>query len=227
VILILSLFLFVLFCSAHISELNPSDALKKLYEGNMHYVKGQLDHPHEDGVRRKKTTSEGQHPFATIVSCSDSRVSIAHIFDVGVGDIFNIRVAGNLSGVDQIASVEYAVEHLGTPILVILGHTHCGAIAATVSGAKVHGSLQLLLDKIQPAIHRVKGGKPGLPPDEFISEVTKENVWHVIEDMIIKSPEIKEKLKSGKLGVVGAVYDIESGAVTWMGAHPDQTKLIE
>lgn len=226
-IFILSLFLFGVFCFAHINELNPNDALKKLYEGNVRFVKGQLDHPHGDGVRRKETTSEGQHPFATVVSCSDSRISIAHIFDVGVGDIFSIRVAGNLSGVDQIASVEYAVEHLGTPILVILGHTHCGAVAAAVSGAKVHGSLPWLLDKIQPAICKVKENNPGLLPDEFGSAVIKENVWHVIEDMIVKSPEIKGKLKAGKLGVVGAIYDIESGAVAWMGAHPDQAELLK
>jgi carbonic anhydrase len=227
VIFILSLFLFGVFCFAHISELNPNDALKKLYEGNVRYVKCKLTHSNLDGQRRKETTTGGQHPFAIVVSCSDSRVSVAHIFDVGVGDIFSIRVAGNLSGVDQIASVEYAVNHLGTPSLVILGHTHCGAVAAAVSGAKVHGSLPWLLDKIKPAICKVKENNPGLPPDEFVSEVIKENVWHVIEDMIIKSPEIKGKLKVGKLGIVGAMYDIETGAVTWMGAHPDQAELMK
>jgi carbonic anhydrase len=210
-----------------VSDNDPNDALKTLYEGNVRFVKGQNIHLNLDVKRRKDTTHNGQNPYATVVACSDSRVPVEHIFDVGIGDVFSIRVAGNLLGVDQLASVEYAVDHLGTPILVILGHTNCGAVTAAVTEAEVTGALPYLLDKIKPAICRAKEKNPGFTPEEMVPSVIEENIWYTIEDLFKKSEVAKNRVKHGTLGVVGALYNIETGAVTWLGAHPKQTELIK
>ncbi|MBN2136061.1 MAG: carbonic anhydrase [Acidobacteria bacterium] len=210
-----------------VSDKDPNDALKTLYEGNVRFVKGQNIQINLDSKRRKDTTVGGQQPFATVLSCSDSRVPVEHIFNVGIGDIFNIKVAGNILGMDQQASIEYSVDHLGTPILVILGHTNCGAVMAAVTEADVEGALPYLLDKIKPAFCRVKERNPGYSPEEIIPTVIEENIWYTIEDLFRKSDIVKNRVKQGILGVVGGLYNIETGAVAWLGAHPKQEELIK
>ncbi len=212
---------------AHVSDISPNDALQKLYDGNIRFVKESNEHPGIDKSRRKGTEENGQHPYATVVACSDSRVPVEHIFDVGIGDIFSIRVAGNLAGVDQIASIEYAVAHLVTPILVILGHSCCGAVTAATMGAKEGGSLPWLLEQIYPAIVRAKEKNPGMQGEELVPKVIEENIWLTVEKLLAKSPIVKSGLKQGKVGIVGANYDIGTGAVKWMGSHPNQAMLLE
>src|SRR5262245_28073525 len=134
----------VLFGTDAGSGVGPEAALKMLQEGNARFVAGKARHPHEDQGRRNETAS-GQHPFASILSCSDSRDPVEVTFDEGVGDLFVVRVAGNVADTDEIASLEYGAEHLGTQLIAVLGHTKCGAVTAVVNEDKLGGSLPQLV----------------------------------------------------------------------------------
>jgi methyl-accepting chemotaxis protein len=223
----------ILFAAAavHAAEapapVSPDEALKRLVQGNARYVDGAPTHPRQDDARRAKTVADGQHPFATILSCSDSRGPVELIFDQGVGDLFVVRVAGNVADVDEIGSIEYGVGHLHTPLLVVLGHTGCGAVTAVVNKADVHGHIAALVDNIKPAAERTRHDHPELSGSALVGEAVKENVLQSIEDLLTKSEEVRELVKAGKLKVVGGVYDLQAGAVTWSGAHPRQDALVE
>lgn len=206
--------------------MSSDQALNLLKEGNDRFVSGSLKRPNQDQARRSLTASKGQQPFATVISCSDSRVPVEMLFDSGIGDIFIVRVAGNVADVDEIGTMEYGVDHLVTPLLVVLGHTRCGAVTAVVQGAELHGSLPLLVDNIKPAVEKARAANPGATGDALVNEAIKANVWQVIEDTLKKSEIVQKRVKGGDLKIVGALYDIETGKITWMGPHPDQDKLI-
>ncbi|MEW6238658.1 MAG: carbonic anhydrase [Candidatus Omnitrophota bacterium] len=206
--------------------LSADHALMLLQAGNERYVKGERTYPNQDDARRHNT-AKGQHPYATIIGCSDSRAPIEHIFDAGVGDIFTIRVAGNVCDIDEIGSIEYGADHLGTPLLVILGHTHCGAVTAVAEGDDVHGSIPELVDNILPAMESVKREHPDLKGQELIQKVVEANVLRAIEDLLIRSETVRQSLEEKKMRVIGAIYDLESGKVEWMGSHPRQKELLE
>lgn len=192
---------------------SPDTAVKMLKEGNARFVAGKPQHPHQNQERRTLTATKGQTPFATILSCSDSRVPVEQIFDQGVGDIFVVRVAGNVAGVDEIASMEYGGEHLQTPVLVVLGHTHCGAVTAVVQGAQLHGSLPALAAKIKPAVAKTRAAHPQLQDGPLVAAAIKANVRQAMADLLAQSPIITGLVKAGKLKVVGAIYDLKSGKV--------------
>jgi carbonic anhydrase len=215
-----------LWASAAGPGISPDDALGKLKAGNARYVSGVVQHPNQDQKRRSATATEGQHPFATVLGCSDSRVPVEVLFDSGIGDIFVIRVAGNVVDVDEAGSIEYAVDHLGTPVLVVLGHTQCGAVTAVAQKAEVHGNIRPLVANIQPAVATARKMHPELAGDAIVSEAIKANVWQAIADLFKSSPVTVAKVKAGNLKVVGAVYNIDSGAINWMGAHPMQDQLL-
>lgn len=198
------------------------DILKK---GNERFTSGKPEYPHEGAARRAETVA-GQHPIATVISCSDSRVPPEILFDEGIGDLFVIRVIGNIGSVDEAGSAEYGVEHLETPLLVILGHTHCGAVTAAVTHAEVHGSIPPLLAHINPSVTTAKRDHPNLKGDELIAEAVKTNVLHSIQELFNRSQIIRHRVSSGKLKVVGAIYDIQSGQVNWLGEHPKQKQLL-
>ena len=139
---------------------NPSEALDKLKSSNVRFSSGQSTHSNISAERRKQVTTGGQHPFATIIACSDSRVPVEILFDQGVGDIFVIKVAGNVCNTDEIGSIEYGVDHLSTPVMVVLGHTHCGACTAVATGADVHGCIPDLIAPIRPALEKVQAAHP-------------------------------------------------------------------
>ena len=206
--------------------MQADDALKLLKEGNARYVAGQSTHPNNTSERRIETVKGGQHPFATIIGCSDSREPLELIFDQGVGDIFVIRVAGNVAGPDELATIEYGVGHLNTPTLLVLGHTSCGAVTAAVQNAKVHGNLPFLINQIKPAVARAKAWTPTATGEELLGKSIKANVWLTMENVLRKSVEVRELVTQGKLLVVGGVYDLQSGQVEWLGTHPDQAKLL-
>jgi carbonic anhydrase len=212
--------------AAFSSDMTPDKALQTLKEGNARYAKGFSQHPSQDQARRAETAVKGQRPYATILSCSDSRVPVEMIFDAGIGDIFVVRVAGNVADVDEIGSMEYGTDHLETPVLVVLGHTFCGAVTAVAKGSEVHGSIPKLVDNILPAVERARKNRPGGPEQDLIAEATKENVWQSIQDLMKNSPAVAGRVKSGRLMVVGAVYDIASGEVAWLGPHPDQARIV-
>lgn len=208
------------------TDLTPDGALKLLMDGNARYVAGQSTHLRQGADRRAETVTGGQHPFATVVGCSDSRESLEILLDQGIGDIFVVRVAGNVAGVDEVGSVEYAVGHLHTPLLLVLGHTACGAVTAAVQNAKVHGSIPALINQIKPAVAKVKRLNPEAKGDDLLNKSIKANVLLVMENVLRKSEEVRELVKAGQLQVVGGIYDLHTGQVSWLGPLPNQCVLL-
>lgn len=204
--------------------ITPEDALERLKEGNDRFVAGNNAILRFNSTRMNETLLEGQSPFAAVLTCSDSRVPVEVIFDQGIGDLFVIRVAGNVCDVIETGSVEFGIGFLETPIFVVLGHRDCGAVAAVVNDVQLQGSIPAILDRIRPAGQRAK--KSGKSGDELLKNAIVENVFQSIGDLFGQSPSARERVKNGTLKVVGAVYDIVSGKVTWLGEHPDQGTLV-
>ena len=215
-VLLLVLLCTITVMASDVANVTPDKAITLLKEGNERFVAGKSIQPNLEKKQMEETALKGQHPFATIISCSDSRVPVEHIFDRGLGDLFVVRVAGNVMGVDEVATVEYAYEHLHTPVIVVLGHTHCGAVTASATDAREHGSLPYLLQKIAPAVERVKVKYPDLKGDAFIEKCIEENIMLGVEDLYRLSPALKNKVKEGKVQVVPALYDIKTGKVKWL-----------
>lgn len=203
------------------------DARNRLVAGNERYVEGKPVHPHLTETRRERTATEGQQPFATVIACSDSRVPIELLFDQGIGDLFVIRVAGNVCDTSVLASAEYGAAHLKTPLMVVLGHSQCGAVSAAVQDAKVHGALPDLLAMIKPAVQRTRADHPDLKGDGLIAATIKSNAWKTVEDLLTKSEDIRKLVSSGDLSLVVAVYDIHTGSIEWLGEHPQQAELLK
>jgi carbonic anhydrase len=205
--------------------ISANDAARILKEGNGRYVEGKPQHPHQDRERRALTAGQGQHPLATVLTCSDSRVPPEILFDQGIGDLFVVRVAGNVAATDEIGSIEYAVDHLGTPLVVVLGHSHCGAVTAVVDGDKLPPNIAALVEPIRPAVAKARENNPDASKEVLLNAAIQDNVWQAIADMLRQSPIIREKVRDGRVRVVGALYEIDSGQVQWLGPHPEQDKL--
>ncbi len=216
--------MFVAVFSAEIP--NADEVIAMLTKGNERFASGQPTYPHE-GAKRRAEVSAGQHPLATIISCSDSRVPPEILFDEGIGDLFIVRVIGNIGGADETGSAEYGVEHLETPLLVVLGHTGCGAVTAAVTHAEVRGSIPPLLAHIQPAVRTARREHPELKGNDLIPEAIHANVFHSIDELFKRSETIRSRVQTGKLKVVGAIYDLKSGRVNWLGAHPKQDAWLK
>ncbi len=161
-----------------------------------------------------------------MITCADSRVSPEILFDVGLGDVFVVRVAGAVANTDQVGSVEYAVGHLDVPLLVVLGHSKCGAVAAVVRGEEVEGNIPDAVKNIDPVVRRVKAAQGGVSVDALIAASIEANTWQTVDDVFRSSPILREGVAAGKLRVVGAIYDLDSGGVKWLGTHPEQTRLL-
>ena len=197
----------------------PSQALLILQEGNARFTIGKREHPTEFLARARETAEQGQRPIATILSCSDSRVPLEIIFDQGIGDLFSIRIVGNVCRESQLGSIEFGISDAGTSLCVILGHTKCGAITAACTGNSVAANLHTLLADIRPAVERAEAvtGKTG---EAIIEACCLENIYLQMEVLFRKSAIVREYVRKGELAVVGAVYDIETGAVTFLAPHP-------
>lgn len=213
--------------AAGTTKVSDQDALKRLQDGNARFVAGKGEHPRADEARRTDTARGGQHPFATVLACSDSREALEIVFDQGIGDLFTVRVAGNVSDTDQIASVEYGTEHLGTPLLVLMGHSKCGAVTAVVKGEPVHGNLPALAARIMPAVEKVRAAHPGADPADLVPAAIEANVWQSMDDLFRRSPIVRRLVKEGKLKAVGAVHDLESGQVRWLGEPPNLAEMLK
>ena len=206
---------------------SPDQALDMLKQGNARFVSGKTKHPNQTLARLQETAAKGQKPFVTVLGCSDSREPVELLFDQGVGDVFVVRVAGNVADVDEVGTIEYGVGHLNTPLLLVLGHTKCGAVTAVVTGAQVGGSIPQLVDNIAPAAERAKAQGAGLAQDQLVEKAVRENVWQSMADTLKRSEEVRHLVAAGKLKVVGAVYDLGTGKIEWMGPHPDQATLLK
>lgn len=196
----------------HEEGVTAEDALNALKEGNKRFVDGNLSEKDLSKEVRVDISQNGQHPFATVITCSDSRVAPELLFDQGLGDIFVVRDAGNVAGAIETASVEYAVEHLKTPLVVVLGHEKCGAVGAAIEGGELTPNLQEIANKIKPSIDKVKAENKDAEEKEFAKEVEEENAKETVNELL-KSHVIKELVDSGKVKIVAGRYHIESGEV--------------
>jgi carbonic anhydrase len=195
--------------------MTPTTALQELKDGNQRFIeKKQLN---RDLLQQVSDTSTGQFPFATVLSCIDSRVSSELIFDQGIGDIFSVRIAGNFVNEDILGSMEFACKLAGTKLVLVLGHTACGAVKGACDHARL-GNLTALINKIEPAVEAVKE-----PADEsirnssnsdFVNEVAAQNVKMTIENIRNQSEVLKEMEDAGEIQILGGMYDIQSGKVT-------------
>lgn len=186
---------------------NPDHALKKLMDGNKRYVKDRFIHPDQTIEHRIEVAKE-QHPFAIIHGCSDSRVPPEVIFDQGIGDLFVIRVAGNCLDDVIIGSIEYAVEHLGVQLLMVLGHEKCGAVDAAIKHSESHDHIRNIVEILKPAIEKAKG-----IPGDLLENAVKTNIELIVAQLKSSQPVLTEFLKRKKLKIVGAFYHLDSGIV--------------
>ncbi len=186
-------------------------SLQKLMDGNKRFVSDKLSAKQACDIKRKELTT-GQKPFAIILTCSDSRVPPELIFDQFLGDIFVVRVAGNVVDPIEVGSIEYAAEHLNSPLLFILGHSKCGAVKATLEAkGKPEGNIGAIIKKIQPAATAAK--KKGGTTDQILDTAIQENVKNVYSDIIKKSSIISHLAKEGKLKIAAGEYMLDTGKV--------------
>jgi carbonic anhydrase len=189
---------------------NPDAVLKQLRAGNARFVAGKPVHP-DGSVARRRELAKGQNPKAVVLGCSDSRVPPELLFDEGLGDLFVVRVAGNVADPVNLGSVEYAAEHLGTPVVVVLGHHACGAVKATAdAGGKAEGNIGAIVQEIAPAVEQARAapGKEGL-----VNDAAHANARRVAGALTGRSPVLAKLVEEGKLKIVVAVYDLDSGKV--------------
>ena len=195
------------------THLTPEKALDILVAGNRRFVSNLR--VNRNLLQQVNETSSGQYPFAIVLSCIDSRTSAELIFDQGLGDIFSARVAGNVVNEDVLGSMEFACQVAGSKLIVVLGHSKCGA----VKGACEHvhlGHLTGLLNKISPAVHEVEqAGGADLPQAEFVEKVALENTRQQMRAILERSPILEHLFRDGKIGIVGAMYSVESGEVSF------------
>ena len=198
------------------SAMTPETSLQALKEGNQRFITA--TQVARDLNAQVAATRTGQYPFATVLHCIDSRVSAEHVFDQGIGDLFSIRIAGNFVNEDILGSMEFACKLAGTKVLVVLGHTACGAVKGACDHARM-GNLTALINKIEPAVEAVE-----LPADEslrtsanidFVNTVAAKNVEMTLNDIRNKSAILKELEANGELIIIGGMYDIANGKVTF------------
>jgi carbonic anhydrase len=220
--------LFALLCAAALwapaltradapSTVNPEEALKLLLAGNQRFITGNLNSVSRDEIaQRRAELVQGQKPFAIVLCCSDSRVGPELVFDQELGNIFVVRTAGEVLDAAGIGSIEYAVAHLGSPLLLVLGHEHCGAVAAAVADAKEPGHIASIVKAIRPAVAKTKG-QPGDP----LQNAVRANVQDIAARLRDTGPVLSEKVKAGRLKVMGATFSLRTGKVELV---PDEPK---
>ena len=180
--------------------MNSEEALNRLLEGNKRYIEGNMT-SHDFPARRNELL-EGQQPFVTMIACSDSRVCPECIFDTSIGEIFLIESAGNVVDEIGLGSIEYGIDHLKTPLLVVLSHTKCGAVTATCQGGHAEGNLAKVVEKIKPAAE--KAGKE-------VNAAIDENAKAVVADILARSPVVKKAADEGKTKIIVVKYHLETG----------------
>jgi len=217
---------------------SPAEAMARLKEGNGRFTTGNLQHPHESSderaymaansyenagmiflgmtaeqaAKRRGELTKSQHPFAAIVSCSDSRVPPEIVFDQGLGDLFIVRVAGNVIDDHSVGSIEYSVDHLAVRLIVVLGHQRCGAVKAAketiAAKAKAPAHIQSLVNAIRPAVEATVNGD--------VEATTEANVKNVVQALRTSTPILKPKVDSGEIQVIGGYYSIDTGSVSFL-----------
>lgn len=193
------------------SSITPEGVLKLLKEGHQRYLDGKM--LNRNLIEQVKATASAQYPYAVVLNCLDSRVIPESVFDQGIGDIFDARVAGNFVNDDILGSMEFACKITGAKLILVVGHTNCGAIKGAIDDAEL-GNLTQLLDKIKPAVARTKyDGERTSKNLEFVDLVSKENVLMAIENIKLNSPVLKEMLDKNEIMIAGCMYNISDGTV--------------
>ena len=192
------------------ATMTPKKALQYLQEGNNRFVQNLK--ANRNLLGQVNETKDGQFPFGVVLSCIDSRVSAELVFDQGLGDIFSVRIAGNFINEDILGSMEFACKIAGSKLIVVLGHTRCGAIMGAVNNVEM-GNLTIMLQKIKPAVEAAKKKIDDSDKAKFIQQVAEENVHEAIIQIKKRSPILNDMLSSGEIGVVGGMYNIETGVV--------------
>ncbi|MEM9645926.1 MAG: carbonic anhydrase, partial [Planctomycetota bacterium] len=190
--------------------------LEQLRQGNKRFLDGEMID--RDWSHQRDQTRESQHPMAALLGCIDSRVPAELVFDVGIGDVFSVRVAGNVVNGDILGSLEYAAKVAKVNLIVVLGHTGCGAVTAACTGARL-GHVTELVQKIEPIAAKTQAAMPGYANDDptFVDAVAKQNVMHVLEEIPRQSAIIAELIEEGKLDLVGGLYRLKDGHVDFFG----------
>ena len=203
------------------AAITPSMALNLLNEGNKRFVNNLK--VNRNLLQQANETSDGQHPFAVMLSCIDSRTSAELIFDQGLGDIFSVRIAGNILNEDILGSMEFACKVAGSKIIVVLGHTKCGAVKGACDHIEM-GNLTALLTKIRPAVDEETLTKENRNSNNsvFVENVSTINVKRTVKSIMQRSTILKEMIESGQIGIVGGTHDISTGEVTF---YPDTMNL--
>jgi carbonic anhydrase len=193
------------------SKVSPKEAAQRLIDGNARFVAGDPEHPRQDAEHRTALANT-QHPFAIILSCADSRASPELLFDQGFGDLFVVREAGNVLDDHTLGSIEYGAEHLHSPLIVVMGHKRCGAIAAArdtiAAKGKAEGHIASLVEAIRPAVEATNG--------QDADATCRANIRSMVQALRTSEPILKHMVDEGEVAVVGAYYDLDSGAVTYL-----------
>jgi carbonic anhydrase len=196
------------------------DVLRELKAGNAHHVAKRYQHPHQTAARQRELAAT-QSPHAIVLSCADSRVAPEIILDQGLGDLFDVRVAGNVASDAELASIEYAAEHLHTPLLVVMGHQKCGAVTAAAESGEAEGHLPSLLAMIRPAVDKARA-----EPGDLIDNAVRINVDNVVRQIRESKPLLGALVERGQLTVVGAVYSLDTGKVAWLPQKPSSSGAV-
>ncbi len=196
------------------AAIGPDQALKKLVDGNLRYVENRMTLPKSSDAPAREKLARGQSPYAIVLSCSDSRVPPEIIFDQGLGEIFVVRVAGNVPDPIVLGSIEYGAEHLKSPLIVVLGHRRCGAVTAAVDAeGSPEGNIGAILKAIAPAVAQARKEAPGKDKAALVETAVIDNVKRVAQSLTHDSPVLHELAREGKIRIVGAEYDLDTGKV--------------
>jgi carbonic anhydrase len=190
--------------------MTPDEALEQLRRGNRRFAENRLDHPHQTPGRRIEVAG-GQHPFAQILTCSDSRVVPEVLFDTGIGDLFVVRVAGNIVDDAVIGTLEYGAAHLKVPLTVVLGHTCCGAVTAAAAGEQTGDHIETLMGLLRPVVEAARG-----MPGDLVENTVRTNVRNEVTTLRRSRPTLFKLWSEGAIGIIGGVYDISTGRVEWL-----------
>jgi carbonic anhydrase len=194
--------------------ITADEALKRLLDGNQRYIANQMTIRETSTPSIRESLAAGQKPFAIILSCSDSRVPPEIVFDKGLGEIFIVRVAGNVPDPIVLGSIEYAAEHFGCPLVMVLGHKRCGAVTAAVDAhGHPHGNIGAIIKTIAPAVNQARKEAKGGSKSDLVEAAIDDNIRLVAKSLVKQSPVIKELVESGKVRIVNAKYDLDDGSV--------------
>ncbi len=207
---------------AFASETGPritaDEALQKLLDGNRNFLASHLTIGDSSGPAARRAVAAGQKPYAIILSCSDSRVPPEIIFDKGLGEIFVVRVAGNIPDPVVLGSIEYAAEHFGSPLIVVLGHKRCGAVIASVNAkGHPHGNIGAIIERIAPAVKKARKDAKGATNADLVELAIDNNIKLVAKSLVNQSPVIRSLVDGGKVKIVSAKYDLDDGRVEIFG----------